>query len=605
MTETVTLTLANATDAPPVERSVPRRLGPVVLECEIGRGAMGVVFRGRHEILGRDVAVKLLLHTAGRVDDPQFDRFRAEARVAAAVRHPHLTMIHHADVAEGVPYLVMDFIDGPSLATILERSGALPLDAALALAWAMSEAVAELHRSGVIHRDIKPRNTLLDRDGTVFVTDFGLALTRTLSGASTAPAGVAGTPTYMAPEMFEGLVSPRSDVYALGITTFELLTGRPPFSGSLLEVQKQHVGSPLPVAALEDRGVPPAIIDALERATHKNATFRHKSADYYRQALEAVTEESQRAGGQALLKDLAARFIDVQTPPTVVAPTSTTPTTTYFDLLGEVADQKRRRLGEKAPSISVRPSQTDAGSSSGGDVAQQPVAIAAIRRSEETNDPRRILRLQRCPQCDYDLSTLPEEHRCPECGFAYDCSMFAVYGWTRKERFSIQGRLLLGTWTERALAIVILAALASAITGMAFDAYRSWKTGSPRAVTLPGLIPFIFVAALVGVARLRSHVRRSREQHWGTIQLLFTRAGASKRRGPGEPRFVPWERFRRLRFRKLRSIRAGKRLWRLRLTVPFFRWFRWEQFEALVECTPREAALMRAEIRRRLQPANP
>lgn len=214
----------------------------------------------------------------------------------------------------------------------------------------------------------------------------------------------------------------------------------------------------------------------------------------------------------------------------------------------------------------------------------------------ETGDPRDILRLRRCPQCAYDLAGLPRRHRCPECGFEYDPSMFAVYGWTGKERLSVAGRLLMGTWAERLLAILIFIVLAC---GVGWDVYKFCKTGSVEI----SLSFWFFIIVIVGTARLRSHVRRSREERWGTIQLLFTNAGASKRRGPGEPRFVPWERFWRLRFRKLRSIAGGKRLWRLRLAVPFFRWFGWEPFEALIECTPREAALVRRTIRRRWRAA--
>lgn len=887
VTETVTLTLANANDTSTVERSVPRRLGPVVLECEIGRGAMGVVFRGRHEILGRNVAVKLLLHALRGEEDPHFDRFRGEARMAAAVRHPNLTMIHHADVVDGIPYLVMDYIDGPQLSTLLKQFGPLPIEAALAAALAMTDAVAALHGSGIVHRDIKTKNTLLDRDGQVFVTDFGLALARAGPGASITPSGVVGTPAYMAPEMFDGLVSPRSDVYALGITTFELMTGSPPFSGSLAEVREQHVGSPLSVAALEVLGVTPAIIDVLERATHKNATFRYKSADYYRQALEAVTDETQRAAGRAALKDLAARFVAVETPPSVDPPTSRTPTTTYFDLIGQIADQKRMRAVQQAGLEQVRLSQTGELSSSGGDVQQadvsngfkvgtlrvdlpcvkcrynlrgldvatrcpecgQPisnstgpprlafsdpkwlarvqrgltmllvtaalslvvwkllflmfhslvwsatggvvthmlwmvglflattrdasvpegrrltlcrraarvgaflavgttglhyvqslgssefntfnwvtavgyvgglasgaglffwlahlatrnldtrrarnariavvpwtclvlafpllvlvqlitsrlienataegfrlltgvvatvwawivrfsfrrlvkqerrlalalcapvgkssVAVAstaakaqehaasrdpATARPDGPDDPRRILHLQRCPQCDYDLRTLPARHRCPECGFEYDPSMFALYGCTRTERLSVIVQLLGRTWAGRLLGVLIIMYV---VCVTAVRAYERW-------VTISRMSNIVFICGVALISTIYAFGRRNlmiwystriREQYWGTVQLLFTTAGASKRRGPGEPRFVPWERFRRLRFRRLRSLRAGKRLWRLRLTVPFFRWFRWEQFEALIECTPREAALVRGEIRRRLRAA--
>ncbi len=214
----------------------------------------------------------------------------------------------------------------------------------------------------------------------------------------------------------------------------------------------------------------------------------------------------------------------------------------------------------------------------------------------EPRDPRDILKLSRCPQCDYDLRTLPEEHRCPECGFSYDQSMFVVYGWRDKDRYSVAGRMFLGSWVERLLALVILLFLVSVV---AFEVYQRIKTGA----RMSGVMILALVVVMAGAMRLRSYIKRSRQEHWGTIQLLFTKSGASRRRGPGEPQLIPWTRFRRLRFRKLRTIRAGRRLWLLRLTVPFFRYFGWERFEALIECTPHEAALVRNEIRRRLRAA--
>lgn len=229
----------------------------------------------------------------------------------------------------------------------------------------------------------------------------------------------------------------------------------------------------------------------------------------------------------------------------------------------------------------------------------EPLNVSPAANEVSTDQrlvPRDILRLRRCPRCDYDLRTLPAEHRCPECGFPYDRSMFAVYGWTGEDRYSVTGRMLWGTWTERVLAGLILLFL---ITVVPIAAYEGWKTGA-NFIEM-GLI--VLALMIGGGVRLRSHVKRVREECSGTLQLLFTRTGASRRRGPGEPQLIPWERFRRLRFRKLRTVRGGKRLWLLRLTVPFFRYFGWERFEALIECTPREAALVRNEIRRRLRNA--
>lgn len=206
---------------------------------------------------------------------------------------------------------------------------------------------------------------------------------------------------------------------------------------------------------------------------------------------------------------------------------------------------------------------------------------------------RKILRLQRCPQCDYDLSGLPRQHRCPECGFEYDPNMFALYGWRRDDRFSVAGRLLIGVWWERIFALVIFVVLT---LGIAYQAYRTWKSGQLQS----GFLVMMLVLIVIPASRMRRHSRKTERAQRGTVQLLFTAEGASIRRGPGDSRLIPWGRFRRLRFRKLRYHSAGTDSWHLRLNVPYWhlRW-RSDDVEGIIECTRREAALVRGEIRRR------
>ncbi|MCH7995523.1 MAG: protein kinase, partial [Planctomycetes bacterium] len=132
----------------------------------------------RHRMLDRDVAVKFLLHAVAGPDDPGFAGFLEGTRAAARVEHPGLTTIHHADVVDGIPYLVMQYIDGPTLGEVLKKTGPLSLSALFAVLDAVSEAIGELHDREIVHRDIKPANILLDREGRVFVTDFGLACSR-------------------------------------------------------------------------------------------------------------------------------------------------------------------------------------------------------------------------------------------------------------------------------------------------------------------------------------------------------------------------------------------------------------------------------------------
>ena len=269
-----------------------RELGPVRLVREIGRGATGVVFHGHHTVLGRDVAVKFLINvTAGPGDVEGVRRFVDEARAAAAVRHPGLTQVFHADLDGTTPYLVLEYVQGPTLRQLLDHAGELSVPVTTAVLCDVAAAVAELHSRGIIHRDVKPSNVLVDKDGRVFVTDFGLALRRSHGAGHGAAAEIdfAGTPAYMAGEMFEGRVSTRSDVYAMGVTAFQLLTGSTPFSGTFHELRDKHLREPLPVEALRRRGVTPAVVEVVERATNKQPMFRYKTApDFARAFREAA-----------------------------------------------------------------------------------------------------------------------------------------------------------------------------------------------------------------------------------------------------------------------------------------------------------------------------
>ena len=296
-----TLSLRPKGDAPPA--AVPpdaaragRELGAVRLLREIGRGATGCVFLGHHTVLGRDVAVKFLLNVRCSQEDPVgLKRFLDEARAAAAVRHPNLTQIYHADVddADGTPFLVLEYVRGPTLKQLLDQTGPLDLPAVVAVVADAAAAVHELHAQGLIHRDIKPSNVLLDADGKVFVTDFGLALRQSHGHAGAGPAGgtantsdFAGTPAYMAPEMFDGRVSPRGDVYALGVMTYQLLTGSVPFSGPFEELRDRHLREPLPSDALRARGVKPEVVEVVERCTNKQPMFRYKTPTDLARALK-------------------------------------------------------------------------------------------------------------------------------------------------------------------------------------------------------------------------------------------------------------------------------------------------------------------------------
>ncbi len=270
--------------AQPVE--IPRQLGSVRLLRQIGQGGMGVVWLGRHELLNREVAVKFLLNLVADEDDPGFAALLEGARAAAALRHEGLNAVLHADVVDRVPFLVMEYVEGPTVSQVLQRFGKLSPCVVRLLLEATCAAVGELHDQNVIHRDIKPSNILLSQDGKPVLTDFGLACWRSSTSLGTTVKGVAGTPAYMAPEMFEKTVSPRSDVYAIGAMAFEMLIGEVPFEGSLEAIEKAHREQALPPEALASLNS--ELAQLIERSMHKNPMFRYKSARHMLRAVEEV-----------------------------------------------------------------------------------------------------------------------------------------------------------------------------------------------------------------------------------------------------------------------------------------------------------------------------
>ncbi len=201
--------------------------GALELGAEIGRGGMGAVYKARHLRLGRTVAVKLLPPELSR--DPEAEaRFEREARALALLNHPNIVAVHDFGREDGQSWLVMEYVDGPSLAASLP----LPPDRALALALQICDGVAYAHRQGVVHRDLKPENVLIDAAGSAKVGDFGIArILRSDRPRSTVTAAdvVLGTPRYMAPEALDGApADPRMDVYSLGVLLYQMVMGTLP-----------------------------------------------------------------------------------------------------------------------------------------------------------------------------------------------------------------------------------------------------------------------------------------------------------------------------------------------------------------------------------------
>ncbi len=214
------------------------------IEAEAGVGGMGKVYRATDMDLGRTVALKVV--RAELADDPHsFDLLKREILLASRVTHRHVLRIHDLGEADGVRFVSMAWVDGEDLAVLIGRSGALTEDQILTLAKQLGEGLEAAHREGVIHRDLKPRNILLDSSGCACISDFGLAETlksseETLAGSG---AGIAGTPRYMSPEQVQGKdVDQRTDIYSLGLVIYEMSTGTVPFhDASALQTMLQRV----------------------------------------------------------------------------------------------------------------------------------------------------------------------------------------------------------------------------------------------------------------------------------------------------------------------------------------------------------------------------
>ena len=264
------------------------RLGVYRLETSLGRGAMGQVFLAWHEHLQRKCALKVLLPRA--TSDPEFlERFLQEGRAAAAIVHPNVVTTHAIGSAEGYYFLEMEFVPGRSLQKLLQEEHRLDPLHATVLCARIAEGLAAAHRDGVVHRDLKLDNVLLTHQSMPKLGDFGLAK-RIVSQSGTMADHIAGTPNYMSPELFSGSpASPASDVYALGVCYFLLLTGRFPFSApSLGDLIDAVTNSPLPNVRKEFPSIPLEMAECLSLMLSKAASNRPRDGIEAAQLLDAV-----------------------------------------------------------------------------------------------------------------------------------------------------------------------------------------------------------------------------------------------------------------------------------------------------------------------------
>ncbi len=260
-----------------------------VLEL-VGRGAMGVVYKALDVNLDRLVAIKVM--SAEARNAPDFvERFRQEARVQGALNHPNVAQLFDYFVHEGAPVAVMEFIDGESLEQMIRRRGRIPAHEGVPIFRQALLGVAAAHRAGIIHRDLKPGNLMVTRDNIVKVMDFGIAKRRGVTGLTKVSTSI-GTSLYVAPEQILGrAVDCRTDVYSLGITLYELLSGQPPFNprGKVeYMVLNAHVNDLPEPPTVHCSDIPQPIVAAVMRALAKSPEARFQSVDEFMRALPDV-----------------------------------------------------------------------------------------------------------------------------------------------------------------------------------------------------------------------------------------------------------------------------------------------------------------------------
>src|SRR5690349_21184672 len=269
------------------------------LEELVGTGGMSSVFRAHDRLLDRKVALKIL-HQQYSGDDDYVERFKREARSVAALSHPNIVTVIDRGEHGDRQFIVFEYIDGGNLKRLIERRGPAPVASALELAIQIARGLAFAHQQGLIHRDVKPQNVLLNGDGRAKVTDFGIARSLNVQHGMTQTGTVLGTSDYIAPEQAQGQrVDEHSDIYSLGVVLYELLTSEVPFPGeNFVAVAMRHINESPPSIRDKRPDVSPRLEAAVQRAMAKRPEDRFQTmADFCRE-LEANLAELQSAGTQ-------------------------------------------------------------------------------------------------------------------------------------------------------------------------------------------------------------------------------------------------------------------------------------------------------------------
>ena len=285
----------------------PASIGPYRIEGVLGRGGMGTVYKGLDESLHRHVAIK----TLQLAEKKHQERFLKEARALAKLSDPNITQIHSAGEEGGVPYFVMEYVDGPSTEQLLESKQRFLIPRSLEIVIQVCQGLKKANQMGIIHRDIKPGNILVSSDGTIKITDFGLAKLVTEDQSLTSVGMTLGTPSYISPEQGKGeKLDFRADIYALGVMLYRFIIGRLPFmADTAVALIMKHVDEPVQFPTpTADLNVPPAITGIIRKMMAKNPDDRFLSYDQLIdeltrlkksfQALEAKTDDEMTTSWQ-------------------------------------------------------------------------------------------------------------------------------------------------------------------------------------------------------------------------------------------------------------------------------------------------------------------
>lgn len=278
------------------------KAGRYELRDELGRGAMGVVYRAMDPVIGREVAVKTMRLTeagTGMTREELISRFQTEARAAGLLTHPNIVVVYDAGAEDGIFYITMELIEGRSLQSLMDAQQIFPLPRVMRLMEQACGALDFAHQRNVVHRDIKPANLMLTEDDTLKITDFGTAKILQFGTAQTAH--VMGTPSYMSPEQVKGKpVDGRTDVFSLGIVLYELMTGEKPFPGQNITtvIYKIVNEDPIPPRSL-DSSIHPGLSSVITRALAKEPTARYQNC---RELLEALRNYRDVVGGELTIQ---------------------------------------------------------------------------------------------------------------------------------------------------------------------------------------------------------------------------------------------------------------------------------------------------------------